>query len=253
MREWSSLDQYRLDKYYSFMRLMVRESLTFAKARAWSADALASVLSSIGTEVLESSGPNGPKLHLCDIILSELEEVAGADIQSADFIAVLQPFFAVLKGAKDKLVFTRCVERVLSGFASGRSKEEPAFPLVDAEVIQDLVFEMASAPDTRERYVGNEFSQLSGAGSHRLFWHALCDQVSGGPVRGPQALPAPDGEEGRQAEARGGHPQGASSASHYRGFTNVPPAVRKILKEMGEVRGRGLRLVRGDCPGAGGE
>ena len=95
-REWTRLDQYRLDKYYSLVRLMVREMLNFAKAQKWSKKALDNAYLPMDAEALQQSWPNGIRLHLCDIILAELAHVAGDSIDTQTFMLLIAPFFELL-------------------------------------------------------------------------------------------------------------------------------------------------------------
>jgi len=95
-REWTKLDQYRLDKYYSLIRLIVREILGFCKAQGWRKEALDNAYVPMDSEVLQQSWPNGIRLHLCDLILTEMARVAGADLDTQTFLLLIVPFSDLL-------------------------------------------------------------------------------------------------------------------------------------------------------------
>lgn len=50
-REWTGLDKYRLDKYYSFMRLMLREVLLLVAKQRYNADWIQRALFPMEAEV----------------------------------------------------------------------------------------------------------------------------------------------------------------------------------------------------------
>jgi ribosomal RNA-processing protein 1 len=167
-REWTGLDQHRLDKFYSFMRSMLRECLAFAQQRAWSPEALAAVVLPLDAEVLVQPWPNGLRLHLCDLILPELAKVGGAGLTAAQALAVLQPFLVAMAASSDVVVAERARARVLLDLIEAKKKqrtkgeamdednegEEDAsmFDGVDLEALQATVFDLAAAPETREKY-----------------------------------------------------------------------------------------------------
>lgn len=78
------------------MRLMLREVLRFAKGQRWSKEAVAAAYLPLDTEVLKESWPNGIRLHLCDIILTELAGVAGDELDTITFLHLLGPFLELL-------------------------------------------------------------------------------------------------------------------------------------------------------------
>ncbi|TFJ81041.1 hypothetical protein NSK_007684 [Nannochloropsis salina CCMP1776] len=163
-REWPGLDQHRLDKFYSFMRRMLRECLRFAQQRAWSAEALVSVVFPLNAEVLQQPWPNGLRLHACDLILPELARVGGGELTTAQALEVLQPFLVAMATSADRVVAERARARILldlvaskeaEGVEAGGKENVDAVSCmagVDMEAVQATVFGLASSPATRERY-----------------------------------------------------------------------------------------------------
>ena len=214
-REWTGLDQHRLDKFYSFMRSMLRECLLFAQKRRWSAEALAAVVLPLDAEVLVQPWPNGLRLHLCDLILPELNRVGGDKLTTAQALAVLQPFLVAMAASTDRVVAERARARVLLDWVAAKKaaqqgdeddeeeegeKETGAFlPSVDMKALQATVFELASAADTRERYRAGLYE------AHKAF-QGLTGQKRAD-ARKAHAVPLPtleEEEEERVASAKAG-------------------------------------------------
>ena len=74
MREWGTLDQYRVNKFYSLMRLMLHEAFVILEDRAWPDELSIAMVDIIDQQVIQSR-PNGPRYHLGDIMLEELHKV----------------------------------------------------------------------------------------------------------------------------------------------------------------------------------
>jgi len=126
----------------------------------------------IYTEALAADTPgltNGLRYHLIDICVDELAKVnAEADLQltEATFLDALEPFFGVSKNADDKNVQKRVMDNVLLKFlneysvVSETALDEEAddddkaliFNQVHVGSVSDFIFQIASDPDTDERY-----------------------------------------------------------------------------------------------------
>ena len=126
----------------------------------------------IYTEALAADTPgltNGLRYHLIDICVDELAKVnTEADLQltEATFLDALEPFFGVSKNADDKNVQKRVMDNVLLKFlneysvVSETALDEEAddddkaliFNQVHVGSVSDFIFQIASDPDTDERY-----------------------------------------------------------------------------------------------------
>ena len=69
-----TLDQHRVNKFYSLMRSMLRETFTILEDRAWPDELSIAMVDIIDQQVIQSR-PNGPRYHLGDILLEELHKV----------------------------------------------------------------------------------------------------------------------------------------------------------------------------------
>eukprot|EP00644_Phytophthora_capsici_P003475 jgi/Phyca11/535057/estExt2_fgenesh1_pg.C_PHYCAscaffold_310044 len=164
-REWHGLDGLRLDKFYSLVRKFVRETVTLLRVQDWDEDLVQKFVTILSTEVV-SQLPNGLRMHLADLYLTEIYTAAGQDVTTEAFVTLLEPFFTLLSSEYDKTVFKRVKELVFEDmvtkykFGSQPEKEEEetdeeeedkVFELVELEQVQHRIFAIASADDTAER------------------------------------------------------------------------------------------------------
>jgi ribosomal RNA-processing protein 1 len=161
MREWPYLDQYRVNKFYTLVRLMFRKALSLAHQAGWSSDLASAVLNIIDEEALTKK-PNGIRFHLADILLPELHTVTKGDISTKDFLAALAPFHASLLRLEDNAVFIeRLAKEVYAKFATQYAAEnattaagedaaesKTVFAEVNTKALQKLLFDTAAAEDT---------------------------------------------------------------------------------------------------------
>ena len=94
-REWSGIDKYRLDKYYSLMRKVLHESFALLREAAWDDNAVAAVTQLVelhfqGHEQSKRQG-TGVTLHFLEVFMEELFKAAGAGITTRGFLSVFQP------------------------------------------------------------------------------------------------------------------------------------------------------------------
>eukprot|EP00555_Chaetoceros_dichaeta_P008438 CAMPEP_0198258474 /NCGR_PEP_ID=MMETSP1447-20131203/7885_1 /TAXON_ID=420782 /ORGANISM="Chaetoceros dichaeta, Strain CCMP1751" /LENGTH=797 /DNA_ID=CAMNT_0043945599 /DNA_START=251 /DNA_END=2644 /DNA_ORIENTATION=+ len=189
-REWYKMDKYRIDKFYTLTRLILRETYRFMAARHWNLGIIRLFNDALFEEVLRPSsvggvgggGGNGVRFHLLDICLEELalvnaEEETGLKLTEATLLDCLEPFFAMVQRVQDKIVHDRVMEKVVSRFlmeysvvsdnyhedASGDEEDEEADEdtlekrkLVMGEVhvssVAQFIFELASDSKTLDRY-----------------------------------------------------------------------------------------------------
>mmetsp|Transcript_31995 Transcript_31995/g.47106 ORF Transcript_31995/g.47106 Transcript_31995/m.47106 type:complete len:726 (-) Transcript_31995:45-2222(-) len=172
-REWGNVDKHRVDKFYTAVRLMIRESYKYMAVRHWNLGIIRLFNDVIYDEALshESEGlTNGLRFHLIDICIEELAQVnANAEIPltEATFLDCVEPFFALAQKAQDKNVHKRVMEKVLLKFLTEYSfvaklsdqEEEDGgedAPLTFSQVhvgsVAKFIFEIASDPESDERF-----------------------------------------------------------------------------------------------------
>lgn len=128
-REWSGIDQWRMNKYLLLIRFVVRETFTILSSHAsdTSGDArltendMASVLASQlrilrswPLSLRERKVPDGLRLHVLDIWLEELDEIDTAELKSQ----LMQPIRNLAKDAMSKSVRMKAKD-VVNAFDDG--------------------------------------------------------------------------------------------------------------------------------------
>ena len=164
LREWALLDQYRVNKFYSLLRFVVREAFVYLHTRRWPAKTTLEVLKIFQSEIL-SKLPNGPRLHIADVFLPELLVVTKGDILTGDLLVLLSPFLDLLSvgvGQVDMAFKERVREKVFESFAQEFAAEneqqlqqkdqqqskESVFHKCRTGAIQAAVFSAASSEST---------------------------------------------------------------------------------------------------------
>lgn len=172
LREWSMLDQHRINKFYFFLRVSTNKILgvcisLLIKRKSNSRELVEQILECLWEEVLTRT-PNGIRFHLADVYLPELskilvaEDLAAKAISTDDFLLLMQPFLDVIRG-KDgmELIFRdRVCKAIFNSFVdvyarerhSSTSGEPSPFREVDTLQLQGKVFAMAAALSTPETF-----------------------------------------------------------------------------------------------------
>jgi hypothetical protein len=178
-REWSNMDKYRIDKFYTLSRLILREIYRYMASRHWNLGIIRLFNDAIFEEVLKASKyGNGVRFHLLDICLEELarvnkEEATGLPLTEATFLDALEPYFALAQRVEDKIVQKKVMDKVILRFLEEFSVASDYFALPEdgedldqeAQKRRDLVldqvhvgtvgqfiFELASDTETSDRY-----------------------------------------------------------------------------------------------------
>lgn len=166
-REWGRMDKYRVDKFYTLMRLMTQEVYKYMAVRHWNLGIIRLFNDALYEEIL-SQTPNGLRYHLIDIALDELATVhaeAPMPLTEATFLDCMEPFFAMAQtgaGGHD-VVQARVVENVLCKFLEKYSvvsegaddandEDNMIFDEVRVETVSQFIFQIASDAATTDRY-----------------------------------------------------------------------------------------------------
>jgi hypothetical protein len=164
-REWGRMDKYRVDKFYTLIRLMMEQVYEYMAKRHWNLGIVRLFNDIVCDEVLMQT-PNGLRLHLVDLSLDELAKVnarAPMPLTEATFVDVLEPYFALAQACKDKIVQARIMDKVLRGFlekysviseAALAETDEENFVMTEVHVgtVADFIFSLGSDSDTRNEY-----------------------------------------------------------------------------------------------------
>lgn len=155
-REWSHIDQHRVNKFYVLIRLMLREGLVYLQKQEFAQIPTLEFITVLHDEAL-SKTPNGIRMHISDIFLEELFEATDGDVSTGSFMATLSPFWHILRHGQDKVfmerVSDRIFDRLLERHADSPNAEESptnTFADVNLEVMQKELMEIAGDEDTHE-------------------------------------------------------------------------------------------------------
>lgn len=162
-REWGQMDKYRVDKFYTLMRMMIHEVYSYMSLRHWSRGIVRTFNDVLHEEVL-SQTPNGLRYHLIDLAVHELALVnanAPMSLTETTFLDCMEPFFALAAiTVGDDTVRVRVMENVVSKFldysvvSTNPVKDEEGsilqFDQVHVGSIADYIFQLASDPETSD-------------------------------------------------------------------------------------------------------
>ncbi|NXT02881.1 RRP1B protein, partial [Jacana jacana] len=105
-REWSGIDNLRLDKYYMVMLtlLILRQSFEVLKRNEWDESLIELLLPLLMKEVMdpESNAPTGIKLHFIDIYLDELAKVGAKELTADQNLKFIEPFCKLAATSKER-------------------------------------------------------------------------------------------------------------------------------------------------------
>jgi Nucleolar protein,Nop52 len=175
-REWGKMDKYRVDKFYTLIRLYIHEVYLYMARRHWNIGIIRLFNDTIFDEVLNKV-PNGLRYHLIDLSLEELAKVNAKSpmpLTEATFLDVMEPYFAMAQtgAGGDTSVQERVMEKVLGKFldqfsvvsdqavqeenlkATGEKLEATSliFDQVHVGTVSQMIFSLASDAETPERY-----------------------------------------------------------------------------------------------------
>ena len=185
-REWSNMDKYRIDKFYTLTRFILRETYRYMASRHWNLGIIRLFNDAIFEEVLRvHKFGNGVRFHLLDICLDELalvnsdRETTGLVLTEATYLDCMEPYFATAQRVEDEKVQERVMEKVLLKFLEEYSivsdnysppssskdekddkkqekdsnpKSELVMDQVHVQTVAQFIFEVASDPETHDRY-----------------------------------------------------------------------------------------------------
>ena len=216
-REWGSMDKYRVDKFYTLIRLMMAQVYTYMARRQWHMGILRLFNDALYEEIL-SVTPNGLRCHVIDVTMEELckaNSQASMSMTEAIFCCVLEPYFAMVQGVDDKVVQQRIVDNILIKFLMeysvvGNTMEQENNHVLDqvhVGTVADFIFDLGSDKTTKTEYrkilysTHKEFKrQINKAGvdvdirPHHDHNHDHHDDTEGSDDEVPQLQLVEDGE-----------------------------------------------------------
>jgi ribosomal RNA-processing protein 1 len=141
-REWGNMDKYRIDKFYTLTRFLLRESFQYMAKRHWSLGIIRLFNDTIFEEVL-SKTPNGIRYHLIDITMEELAKVnasAPMTLTEATFLDCLEPYFSLLQ-ISETLIHERVMEKIMKKFLEEHSVLSETYLNSDSDEGKELILD----------------------------------------------------------------------------------------------------------------
>jgi ribosomal RNA-processing protein 1 len=102
IREWNTIDKWRIDKFMMLMRIMLRKSFAYIESKKWNKELINSFNSLIlrlPLNIDDETIPDGVCYHLSDIYLEELAKF-GESLKPIRAVLMLKPFIDSLALAK---------------------------------------------------------------------------------------------------------------------------------------------------------
>jgi Nucleolar protein,Nop52 len=139
-REWHAMDKYRINKFYTLVRLVIYEMYRYMARRQWHLGLIQLFNDSLMDEVFSANSCNGLRYHVVDVTLEELARVHRArddnddamlPLTEATFLEVLQPYTYIAHAEfGDDILQQRCIDNIFVKFldqysiVSDRAAEE---------------------------------------------------------------------------------------------------------------------------------
>jgi hypothetical protein len=150
-RDWDRMDKYRVDKFYTLIRLMMHEVYKYMALRHWHFGIIRLFNDAIFEEILNQK-PNGLRYHLIDLSLEELAKVSAKSplpLTEATFLDVLEPYLAMCQsGAGDDTIQARVMDNVLEKFLD-------VYSVVSDNALRQLKDESSDGSDEEKDNIGN--------------------------------------------------------------------------------------------------
>lgn len=121
-KEWHGIDQFRMDKFYLLIRFLLKETFNFLKKYAWNERLMTEVNNVFQEEPLNPNShavPDGIRLHLVEIFLTELESVVDNQMSSDVFLKVLDPLFFLLAHSRSANITSAVNKNLLECLIQG--------------------------------------------------------------------------------------------------------------------------------------
>ena len=169
VREWTQMDKYRIDKFYTLLRDLLHVVYQYMARRHWNFGLIRLFNDALHEEVL-SQTPNGVRYHMVDICVEELAKVAyqkdSAPVTEAIFLDIMEPFFALAQtggtvggeeqGGADDTVHRRVIDHVLKKFLfeysvfrntsnDNSNVDKPVLDQVHVGTVANFIFEVGGS------------------------------------------------------------------------------------------------------------
>ena len=157
--EWTKLDKYRIDKYYTLIRHALYEVFVWLGNGGWARASVETVAASIHEGIVAHVRPNGIRLHVADILSDELFRAGAQTLDTESFLLIIDPVLAEMGTTEDAAFFRRALNGLVLDLISKCSSDDAmgedgtsTYANMDIMRVQSRLFELASSSETRDKY-----------------------------------------------------------------------------------------------------
>jgi hypothetical protein len=176
-RDWDTMDKYRVDKFYTLIRLMMHQVFRYMAERHWN-NGIIRLFNDVLFDEILNQRPNGLRYHLIDLTLDELAKVSSTaplPLSEATMLDVLEPYLGMCQsGLDDDTLQARVMEKIIENFLDNYSivsdkalkriegkdneegsddiAEQPILDQVHVGTVAELLFGLASDPATKDKH-----------------------------------------------------------------------------------------------------
>lgn len=157
VREWFTIDRYRLEKFMMLVRKFLHESFVLLKNQKWETKWIKYFKKVLKKTVLSEEGnaPLGLKIHICEIYMEELAKVGENKLSPETVKSFIIPFCNVLCTSDEPSVVKTISKEVFIYLINQDADEDEfeEFPILnfDADSIQNLLMKYANKPEVSRK------------------------------------------------------------------------------------------------------
>jgi len=136
LREWGGIDKWRMNKYYSLVRKMIRASLTYFVLEKKLIEEWVAIV----TDEVTLKRPNGLRLHFFDVFLDEVVSSGCSDaLSSEDLHEIFSPIYVAIGFSEDTSVIRHALKRVFVPLIGDKCLQK-----LDLEAVAKSLFSIAA-------------------------------------------------------------------------------------------------------------
>lgn len=163
-REWTAIDQLRMDKFMSLARRVLQKQIAVLQAEQWGQDKVEEFTDVLVESDLlsDQTGSRGFSFHFIDCFLAELERVSAAQpkhaVPFAALNTLLTPFYHLIALGRDQTLVDRTVKEVfepLLELCATPSQSEREEQMQDGEEPEEMEGPAAEFPHIHATVRGN--------------------------------------------------------------------------------------------------
>jgi len=158
VREWFTIDRYRLEKFMMLIRKFMYESFMLLKKKKWEMKWIKHFRKVLKKTVLNSaseSAPLGLKIHIAEVYMDELNKVGGRELSPELVKAFIIPYCNVLCTSDEPSLVSTVAKEVFIYLINQDADEDEfgEFPILqfDVDAIQNVLMKYANKPNVKRK------------------------------------------------------------------------------------------------------